>query len=90
VECKSLSRSVALAVCGIKKREDEAFHELIESRKTSDGPDFKFCGWDSVTRRATGNDSIYPPGGFVGKSVVPIQSSNGGLVRTNDSDVYDG
>src|SRR5713101_7395856 len=32
VECKNLSPSSPLVVCGIKRREDEAFHDLIESR----------------------------------------------------------
>lgn len=90
VECKSLSQSVGLAVCGTKRRDDEAFHDLIESRTTPEGPGFRVCGWDSATLRATGKDSIYPPDGFVGKNLVPIQSSNGGLVRMRDSDVYDG
>jgi hypothetical protein len=89
VECKSLSRSVALAVCGIKRRDDEAFHDLIESRKSTSGPEFTMRGWSSVTRRANREDAFYPPGEFVGKSLVRIQCGNNHLVRTPDSDIYD-
>lgn len=44
VECKSLSRSVALAVCGMKRPDNEAFHDLIESRRSTSGPSLRCVG----------------------------------------------
>jgi len=90
VECKNLSPSVPLVVCGTKRRENEAFHDVIESRKGV----FKrgsatVVGSSSVTRRASGEDAFYPPGDFVGKSLVRIQADKTPIVRTPDSDVYD-
>lgn len=90
VECKNLSPSVPLVVCGIGRREDEAFHDLIESRQGT----FKrraatLVGLSSVTRRATREDAFYPPKDFVGKSLVRIQTDKNPMVRTQDSDVYD-
>src|SRR5436309_342505 len=90
IECKNLSPSVPLVVCGIRRREDEAFHELIESRQGR----FKrgsaiVAGLSSVTRRASGEDAFYPPKGFVGKSLLRIQTDKNPIVRTQDSDVYD-
>ncbi len=90
VECKNLSPSVPLVVCGTLRGEDESFHELIESRQGS----FKrrsatVVGLSSVTRRATGDDAFYLPRQFVGKSLVRIQTDKNPMVRTQDSDVYD-
>src|SRR3989442_1029387 len=60
VECKNLSASVPLVVCGIKRRQDEAFHDVIESRR---GPftlgSQRVTGLSSVTRRAKGDDAFY-------------------------------
>lgn len=90
VEGKNLSPAVPLVVCGIGRPETEAFHDLIESRNGSfTRRSATVLGSSSVTRRATGADSFYPPNSFVGKSLVRIQTDKKPMVRTQDSDVYD-
>jgi hypothetical protein len=90
VECKNLSPSVPLVVCGTTRREDEAFHDLIESRNgTFKRGSATLVGLSSVTRRARREDAFYPPNSFVGKSLVRIQTDRNPMVRTQDSDVYD-
>src|SRR5881394_80928 len=57
VECKNLSPFVPLVVCGIERCEDEAFHDLIESRwGTFKRRAATLLGPSSVTRRATRED----------------------------------
>ena len=90
VECKNLSPAVPLVVCGVRRRDDESFHDLIESRLGS----FKrgsaiINGSSSITRRAKQNDAFYAPGDFVGKSLVRVQSEKNPMTKTQDSDVYD-
>lgn len=90
VECKNLSPSVPLVVCGIGRREDEAFHDLIESRQgTFRRNSATLVGLSSVTRRAIGEEAFYLPKDFVGKSLVRIQIDKKPMVRMQDSDVYD-
>jgi hypothetical protein len=90
VECKNLSPAVPLVVCGIGRRDNEAFHDLIESRNgTFKRHSATLVGSSSVTRRATRTDAFYPPVSFVGKSLVRIQTDKNPMVRTQDSDVYD-
>lgn len=90
VECKNLSPSVPLVVCGTARPDGESFHDLIESRNgTVQRPGATLIGLSSATRRATGEASIYPPKEFVGKSLVRIQTDKNPPVRTPDADVYD-
>ena len=90
VECKNLNPSVPLVVCGVGRRNDESFHDLIESRQGifKRGPAI-MNGLSSITRRAKQNNAFYPSGGFVGKSLIRIQSDKNPMVKTQDSDVYD-
>jgi len=90
VECKNITPNVPLVICGADRQDNESFHDLIESRNGH----FKrrsaiINGSSSITRRASGADSIYPPGHFVGKSIVRIQADKTPMVRTSDSDIYD-
>lgn len=90
VECKNLSPSLPLAICGTNRRSDEAYHDLIDSRIGV----FKrgsqtISGRSSVTLRANGKDSFYLEGGFAGKSLIRIQTDKKPPVRIQDSDVYD-
>jgi hypothetical protein len=90
VECKNLSPVVPLVVCGAARCEDEAFHDLIESRHgTFKRRSATIVGRSSVTRRATQENSFYPPRSFVGKSLVRVQTDKHPMIRTQDSDVYD-
>src|SRR5712671_1858969 len=60
VECKNLSASVPLVICGISRREVEACHDLIESRRGSFRRGSQpVVGLSSVTRRAKGEDAFY-------------------------------
>jgi hypothetical protein len=88
VECKNLNPVVPLVICGTARRDNEAFHDLIESgtgrreRRT-----VVFTGLSSVTRRASGAYSIYLPNAFVGKSLVRVQIDK--MMRTPDTDIYE-
>ena len=73
-----------------RRKEDEAFHDLIESRLgTFKRGSATLHGPSSVTRRATREDAFYSPRSFVGKSLVRIQTDRDPMGRTKDSDVYD-
>ena len=90
IECKNLSQSVPLVMCGTKRAETESFHDLIEARNGL----FKrrsaiISGLSSVTRRASQEHSIYRPGEFVAKSVVRIQADKKPMAREKDTDIYD-
>jgi hypothetical protein len=90
VECKNLSPSVPLVICGTRRRDNEAFHELIESRQgTFEGKSVIFSGLSSVTRRANAENTFYLPAKFVGKSLVRVQTDKSPMARTGDSDIYD-
>ena len=90
IECKNLSPSVPLVMCGTKRPETEAYNDLIEARNGL----FKrrtatISGLSSVTRRASREYSFYPPSGFVAKSIVRIQADKNPMARTQDADIYD-
>lgn len=90
VECKNLSPRVPLIVCGTGRRDNEAFHDLIESRNGRfTRRSAIIVGSSSVTRRAAGADAFYSPKSFVGKSLVRIQTDKKPMARAQDSDVYD-
>lgn len=90
VECKNLSPSAPLVVCGSTRREDEAFHDLIVSRNgTVVRPSATLIGASSTTYRASLEDAYYPLKSFVGKSLVRVQTNGGKMVRTQDADIYD-
>src|ERR1035438_1415248 len=80
VECKSLSGSVALAVCGMKRPDNEAFHDLIRSHSSN-------YRWSSATLRAKREDAFYLPVEFVGKNLVLINKDR---KRSPDKDIYEG
>ena len=90
IECKNLSQSVPIVMCGTKRPETEAFHDLIEARNGF----FKrrsatISGLSSVTRRASREHSFYPPNKFVAKSIIRIQADKNPMARTQDADIYD-
>lgn len=90
VECKNLGSSLPLVVCGRRRPEDEAFHDLIESRQgTFKRHSATFAGLSSVTRRVNHDNAYYASKNFVGKSLVRIQTDKKPMVRSSDSDVYD-
>jgi hypothetical protein len=79
VECKNLHKNSPLVICGRSRTNEEAYHALIESSRT--GP-------LSVTKIKTG--SFYPPGDFVGKSLVRLkEDSSKQLKSVSESDIYD-
>ncbi|HWN94052.1 MAG TPA: hypothetical protein VNT99_03380 [Methylomirabilota bacterium] len=90
IECKNLSPSVPLVMCGTKRQEAEAFHDLIEARNGN----FRrrtatVVGLSCVTRRASKEDTYCSPGMFVAKSIVRIQADKNPMTRTSDADIYD-
>jgi hypothetical protein len=96
-ECKSLSQSAALVVCGTSRRENEATHDLVQSGKVFVAQGSTKPDWSSETWRVSGEDALYPPGAFVGKSLIRLKSvekkDRKNLVETleatSESDVYD-
>ena len=90
VECKNLSPNAPLIICGLGRREDEAFHHVIESQIGLIHRSWGVVdGLLSTTRRASREDAFYNSKKFVGKSLVRIQASKKPMSRTQDSDVYD-
>jgi len=80
IECKNIAPAVPLIVCGCKRRSGEAFHNILG---------FNAEKGTASTRQLVGKDSIYEVGGFVGKSLVRIQSDKKPMVCSGDGDVYD-
>jgi hypothetical protein len=88
VECKNLSPSIPLVVCRIQRNREEAYHQLIESRNgTYDRPGGRLVGFSSISLTAKGDASFYPPKGFVGKSLVRVDTDK--LVRVGDTEIYE-
>jgi hypothetical protein len=90
IECKNLSPSVPLVMCGTIRQETEAFHDLIEARNGHfNHRSATVVGLSSVTRRASREYAYYSSGKFVAKSVVRIQADKNPMTRTQDADIYD-
>ena len=95
VECKNVSSATALVLCGCKRTNKEAFHDLVESRKggrfqTPRGPAFFDVASAGAVRVVSGNESIYAPGAFVGKSLVQIREiRNGKYEGLKDKEIYE-
>jgi hypothetical protein len=89
-ECKNISTKVPLVICGAARSENEAFHDLIESRQGvfNDGG-IVYTGLSSVTRRAHTNDVLYPKDEFVGKSLLRIQMDKRTISRSGESEMYE-
>ena len=74
VECKNLSVESPLVISGTWRRNEEAFHDLIESRTGRfESGSMVFVGLSSTTRRSQGGDSFYGPNKFVGKSLLRVK-----------------
>ncbi len=87
IECKNLSADAPLIVSGTKRSEDEAFHHFIRSECRN--------GYDRISVcQPRGNSSLYPSGGFVGKSLLRLKPKDGKpgseLIqgRDKESDIY--
>jgi hypothetical protein len=90
VECKNLSVESPLVISGTWRRDQEAFHDLIESRTGRfESGSMVFVGLSSTTRRSQGGDSFYGPKKFVGKSLLRVKMSKNAPVASPDSDIYD-
>jgi hypothetical protein len=91
VECKNLNPIAPLIICGAKRQKEEAYHELIESRQgTFRRHSATVAGLSSITLRASGEASFYPPGTFCGKSLLRLKPDNkGNLSSVPDPDIYD-
>ena len=89
IECKNLPASSPLVICGCERRLDEATHDFIDSRVgrfVEKG--ITSVGASSATRRASGTDSFYLPGNFVGKSLLRLKKEKY-VTSIPDADVYD-
>ena len=94
IECKNVNPDSPVVISGRKRTQSEAFHELVESRKgghfrTNRGKVFLDVAAARVIRRITGNDSVYFPEGFVGKSLLQLKKKEGRYSRTRDTEIYE-
>ena len=90
VECKNLSPTQPLVVCGAARRDEEAFHDLIESTQgTIERRSTIIHGLGSLTRRAGAEHAFYPPKQFVGKSLMRVKADKPPMQSQPDSDIYD-
>ena len=93
IECKNLNSPVV--ICGTKRQNDEAFHDLVGWRQGSGYKEVRYTSSPIlVTFRATEALAFYPPNEFVGKSLVRIKPNlNKSIpkpyIADSDSDVYD-
>jgi len=93
-ECKNVNPDSPVVISGRKRTVSEAFHDLVESRK---GGHFRMNKKEifldvsaaRTVRRVTGNDSIYFPEAFVGKSLLQLKKKDGKLSRTRDTELYE-
>jgi hypothetical protein len=92
VECKNLNPDFPLVICGTERRGEEAYHELIVNYGDGVVSQQLGTGPFSLTRRADAKRSFYPPGDFVGKTLLRLKpekpNSTVGVVAP-DSDVYE-
>ena len=86
VECEKLPASRPLVVCGIKRPEREAFDNLVRSHAKG-GPGLGGRVADIVVR--PGAVSFYPPGVFVGKSLLRLNLDEDPPGSLEDSAVRD-
>jgi hypothetical protein len=90
IECKNLSIEAPLVMSGTWRRNEEAFHDLIESRTGRfESGSLIFVGLSSTTRRSHGGDSFYAPRKFVGKSLLRLRPSKNFPIAVPDADIYD-
>ncbi len=94
IECKNLNPDSPVVISGRERSKSEAFHELVESRKgghfrTNKGDIFLDVTAARVIRRITGNDSVYFPEAFVGKSLLQLKKKEGKYTRTRDVEIYE-
>ncbi len=93
-ECKNVNPDSPVVISGRKRTASEAFHELVESRK---GGRFRVNNRDifldvsaaRAVRRLAGNDSVYSPEAFVGKSLLQLKKKDGEYTRARDSELYE-
>jgi len=89
VECKNLSSSSPLIICGTMRAEADAYHDIIDSRFGSfESKGRKMVGASSITLRTRGVSCFYPHGKFVGKSLLRAKLDRS-LSAIPDSDIYD-
>ena len=94
IECKNVNPDSPVVISGRKRTQSEAFHELVESRKgghfqTKRGKIFLDVAAARVIRRIAGNDSVYLPEAFVGKSLLQLKRKEGKYTRTRDTEIYE-
>jgi len=95
VECKNLNSLAPLVICGTKRQNDEAFHDLIGWRPGSGYAHVQYSSSPiPVTFRAKGDHAFYKPNNFVGKSLVRIKPNQNKqapspFIADSDSDVYE-
>jgi hypothetical protein len=83
-----------VVISGRKRTVSEAFHDLVESRKggrfrMNEKEIFLDVPAARTVRRVTGNDSVYFPEAFVGKTLLQLKKKEGKLSRTRDTELYE-
>lgn len=94
VECKNLNPEYPLVICGTRRQETEAFHQVIFSHGelTKSGQVFSAEAGSAVLRD-TQSRSFYEAGAFVGKSLFRAKFDSSkkppGWVAGPDTELYD-
>ena len=93
-ECKNVSTDSPIVISGRKRTVSEAFHELVESRKggrfrANDKHIFLDVAAARAVHRVTGNDSVYFPDAFVGKTLLQLKKKEGKYGRARDAELYE-
>ena len=93
VECKNVRENFPLVVSCVPRHESESVREVMLVSEPPDNPSMP--GMGIFTSRATaiellGDESLYPTGASVGKSVAQVGRQNGdGTIVANDSEIYE-
>lgn len=84
IECKCLKQNFPLLVSRIPRVKDESYHEVVisEDRFTVKRP-------SAMTRRLTGENSIYVINEYVGKSLTQVGKTPKGEFQTGETEVWD-
>ncbi len=91
IECKNLTPAFPLLVSRVPRAKAESFHELLVPKERPDEQFLSAIQIDKVESARVSRDSLYRPGGPVGKSIARIGISLSGPSDfvSDDSEIYE-
>ena len=102
IECKNVRENFPLLISGVPRHVSESYHDVVllrnpelqDSLLDDDGTSISIPYLGPERSRATvvrvaGEDSIYKPGDFLGKSTVQVGRLGDGSLSANDSELYE-